>query len=211
MYLTSDQHYGHKNVIKYCRRPFAINMDDATMDEVLHMNEVMVANYNQTVGQDGYCLHVGDFSLALNHVDVYGPRLLGKKELVPGNHDWCHSVHSKKKQKTQQAMNCFINAGFMVMPETIILEHDGFKIKVCHLPYAEGEVDNAEYTVRYKEIRPIPEDEDFLICGHVHNNWKMKKTPSGKLMYNVGVDVHDFKPVHIEQIIKDVREFNEKG
>ncbi len=203
-FFTSDQHYGHKNCIKYCRRPFAVNMDDATVEEVNKMNEHMVRAYNETV-DGGRCFHVGDFSLALGWVDSYGPRLIGEKFLIPGNHDWCHPMH-----KMARAVARFTDAGFNVLDIQQIMMYNGMKIKVCHLPYWEESGDPA-YEGRYKELRPVPEDEDFLICGHVHNSWKIKKTPGGRLMYNVGVDVQDFKPISIDEIVKQVKDYREKN
>lgn len=41
VFFTSDQHYGHVNIIGYCGRPFA---------DVSAMNEAMVARHNATVG-----------------------------------------------------------------------------------------------------------------------------------------------------------------
>lgn len=207
-FFTSDQHYGHKNVIKYCRRPFAANMDDATVEEVNKMNEHMVQAYNDTVA-GGRAFHIGDFSLALGWVDKYGPRLIGEKFLVPGNHDWCHPMHSKKAQKMARAVARFTDAGFKMLDIQEDMVYDSFKIKVCHLPYWIETAD-AEYEGRFKEWRPRIGNEDILICGHVHNAWKMRRMTDGTMMYNVGVDVHGFKPISIEEIVKDVKEYNEE-
>lgn len=38
---------------------------------------------------------------------------------------------------------------------------------------------------------------DFYLVGHVHTNWKFQER-----MCNVGVDVWDFYPVHLKQILK---------
>jgi len=181
-------------------------MDDPTYDEVLKMNEHMVTMYNEVIGEKGYCITVGDFSLGMNAIDDYAYRLIGRKELVPGNHDMCHPMHIRKLQKVQKTKGCFKAGGFKVLDPQIKLEINGMKIKVCHLPYWEESGDGG-YEGRFPDWRPVPEDEDFLICGHVHIAWGIKATKDGHVMYNVGVDVHDFKPVHIEQIIKEVKEF----
>ena len=41
------------------------------------------------------------------------------------------------------------------------------------------------------------------ICGHVHNHWKTHKS-HGKVCVNVGVDVWDFRPIDIQDILKAV-------
>ena len=43
-WYTSDHHFGHRNIIGYCDRPFA------DTDE---MNAAMVARWNDGVGEDG--------------------------------------------------------------------------------------------------------------------------------------------------------------
>lgn len=207
-FFTSDQHYGHKNCIKYCRRPFAANMDFPTPEEVTTMNEFMVKAYNEVV--DGRrCFHVGDFSLALGWVDSYGPRLIGEKLLIPGNHDWCHPMYIRKKQKIEAARRRFTNVGFNILDTTVNMMYDGLKFKVSHLPYwgIPESVEDDGYKGRYKELRPVVEDEDVLICGHVHNAWKIRRLPDGTFMYNVGVDQHDFKPVSIKDIVRSIKEF----
>jgi calcineurin-like phosphoesterase family protein len=41
------------------------------------------------------------------------------------------------------------------------------------------------------------ENFDLALTGHVHNIWKFKK-----YIINVGVDVWDYYPVHMKQILK---------
>ena len=54
-WFTSDLHFGHKNVITYCDRPWA------TVEE---MNEALIKIWNDTVHPKDtvYCL--GDFSMS---------------------------------------------------------------------------------------------------------------------------------------------------
>ncbi len=37
--------------------------------------------------------------------------------------------------------------------------------------------------------------------GHVHGLWKVKKLKKGNILVNVGVDVWDFKPININEIL----------
>lgn len=82
IYFTSDPHYGHANVIRYCARPFR---------DVQEMNEALINNWNSVVTQDDTVYVLGDFSLGFSEVERYSSRLLGKKFLIPGNHDKLHS------------------------------------------------------------------------------------------------------------------------
>jgi calcineurin-like phosphoesterase family protein len=47
---------------------------------------------------------------------------------------------------------------------------------------------------------------DLAFVGHVHHNWKFKKN-----MVNVGVDVWDFYPVDIKQILKAYGKWESEG
>lgn len=83
IWLTSDTHYGHSNIIKYCFRPFK---------DVKHMDRELQARHAVTVGDDDFLVHLGDVSLVGNpEKDATITRILsslkGRKILVKGNHD----------------------------------------------------------------------------------------------------------------------------
>ena len=54
VFFTSDTHFYHGNIIRFCNRPFK----DAEM-----MNETIISNWNNTIGQDDIVFHLGDFCL----------------------------------------------------------------------------------------------------------------------------------------------------
>jgi calcineurin-like phosphoesterase family protein len=86
MWFTSDEHYSHENIIKYCDRPF---------DSVTEMNEAMIANHNLKVGDDDIVYHLGDlhFGKWRDFAANIAPRLRGAKHfLILGNHD--PSIHA---------------------------------------------------------------------------------------------------------------------
>lgn len=80
-FLTADTHFGHANIIRFCKRPFA-SVDD--------MKEQLVRNWNSVVKSDRDLVwHVGDFGMSLPDKDMaelFGA-LNGRKRLVIGNHD----------------------------------------------------------------------------------------------------------------------------
>lgn len=78
IWFTSDTHYGHANVIKYCDRPFA---------DVHEMNEALIENFNECVRPGDTVFHLGDFSF-LRDPGVIRRRLNGNLHLIAGNHDW---------------------------------------------------------------------------------------------------------------------------
>jgi len=183
IFFTSDQHYYHTNIIKFCNRPFA------TVEE---MNEKMVYNWNSIVKPEDsvYCL--GDFSMAFRSVELFSSRLMGKKFLIPGNHDFCHSVHKKSRHPENQKkwIKEYEKNGWIVLPEQMKFDIDGITVNLCHMPYIEDHTGE----VRYEKNRPV-DDGNWLLHGHIHEKWKIKNK-----MINVGVDIWDFKPVSLDQI-----------
>lgn len=75
-YVASDTHFGHKNIIKYCNRPF---------QSVSDMNAHMMSQWNLTVKDDDDIYFLGDFSFGDGH--TFFDKLSGRKHLVKGNHD----------------------------------------------------------------------------------------------------------------------------
>lgn len=191
IFFTSDHHFGHQNVIAYCSRPFA------TTDE---MNEYMVKVWNETVRPEDIVYYVGDFSLSKTMMQLYLPRLNGlKKYLVAGNHDHCHPVHYKKEAKGERMRELYTASGF----DDIWLDLGfqfvtGPRFRVCHFPYGGDDPKNERtYLDQYR-----PKDNgEWLIHGHVHEKWKVRDR-----QINVGVDVWNFRPVSIDDIVEIVNQ-----
>jgi calcineurin-like phosphoesterase family protein len=76
IWVISDTHFNHKNIIKYCDRPFK------SADE---MNETLIENWNNTVKDGDIVYHLGDVFMGGDPELLY--RLKGRKRLVVGNHD----------------------------------------------------------------------------------------------------------------------------
>lgn len=182
IFFTSDQHFYHENIIRYCKRPFK---------DAPHMNEEMVRIFNELVGPGDVVYHLGDFSMALRPVELYLPRMNGEHHLIAGNHDHVHPVHHKNRvDKVERATKVYQDSGFKSIALEGSIEIAGQTVKLHHMPYS-GDSGEGE---RYTQWRPKNEG-GWLLHGHVHDNWKLK----GKQI-NVGVDVWDFKPVPIKAI-----------
>ena len=78
-FFTSDTHFNHANIIRFCNRPFK---------DVEQMNEVMITNWNNAISKDDTVFHLGDFCLggAAEWTKILD-RLNGKIYLIMGNHD----------------------------------------------------------------------------------------------------------------------------
>jgi len=76
-WFTSDTHFGHANIIRYCKRPFA------TVEE---MDEALIANINAKVKPDDRLYHLGDF--AKQNISYYRNAINCKNVMIIlGNHD----------------------------------------------------------------------------------------------------------------------------
>lgn len=80
IWFTSDTHFGHENILKYCDRPF---------DSVEEMNEQMIDNWNSVINNKTVVYHLGDFAYrnSVEECKEILDRLKGKIHLIKGNHD----------------------------------------------------------------------------------------------------------------------------
>ncbi len=175
-FLTSDTHFGHKNIIDYCDRPYT------TLDghpDVWAMNRDLIARWNAVVGVDDEVLHLGDFAMG-NKNDWAQIRLSlnGSIVLIKGNHD----------NKTHL---------WMLPGDTMVKSLIRNNVFMAHIPPGESEYDK----VRNRELVPekVPPGTTVMLCGHVHNLWAEKQMGELRVV-NVGVDVRGFRPIKPEEI-----------
>lgn len=79
VWFTSDTHFFHENILKFCNRPFR---------NVEHMNECLIEAWNSLIGPDDTVFHLGDFCWggSANWTSIL-QRLNGHIHLIIGNHD----------------------------------------------------------------------------------------------------------------------------
>lgn len=198
IFFTSDTHYGHANVIKYCNRPFR---------DIVEMREVLINSWNAAVGPADLVYHLGDFSFHEREVATVLPRLNGRKILILGNHDKPHpSNKGRTPEKYLHWVSEYRKLGFQSVYTHLELDlPDTAKFLLCHLPYEDPEDVYQDGTARLTKYRP--KDEGLtLICGHVHERWLTKRTSNGTLMINVGVDAPGapwyMRPASIDEVLK---------
>lgn len=79
LYLISDTHFDHKNIIKYCNRPF---------NSLSEMDSQLRQNWNEIVSEEDIVLFGGDLAMARSSVALdYADELSGTLIFIKGNHD----------------------------------------------------------------------------------------------------------------------------
>lgn len=141
IYVASDTHFGHANIIRYCNRPFA---------DVEEMDKALVENWNSIVKPEDTVIHVGDFAFVRKDYsklkDILDS-LRGNKILIRGNHDYSPEVMQK--------------AGFSFVAESCTIVNNDVKYLFTHYP-----IDSE--SARLSILDEI--GADFHIHGHVHNH-----------------------------------------
>lgn len=79
VYFISDTHFFHKNILKYCERPFK---------DIDEMSEILIKNWNETIKKEDTVFFLGDLFLGKQDVGKeLVKQLNGNKILIIGNHD----------------------------------------------------------------------------------------------------------------------------
>jgi len=86
IYFTSDHHFGHKNIIKACNRPFY---------SVDQMDKELIKRWNEVVKEDDIVYYLGDFTLKSNP-SIYLKQLKGNIKFIDNSQ---HHDHWQKKYR----------------------------------------------------------------------------------------------------------------
>ena len=81
IFFSSDQHFGHRNVLRFCARPYETEKE---------MGLALIDNWNSVVSNDDIVVTLGDFSWFndSHSIKKLMEKLNGKEiYLVLGNHD----------------------------------------------------------------------------------------------------------------------------
>lgn len=173
IWLTSDLHLNHKNVIEYNNRPFS------SVDE---MNEKLIRNWNETVPEDGIVFDLGDLCFGGSSVwNELIPQLHGKHYLILGNHDFKNYRDGYSKY-------------FELVTQQMYIQVDGISVYLNHFPFlcfggAYREQHNVYaihgHTHFRKNINILEYNKDIKrIIDFAF--------PS---QYDVGVDFNNYKPI----------------
>lgn len=120
IFITSDTHFHHRNILDFEDRPFN------TLDD---MHKGMIDAWNSVVGKHDIVYHLGDFSLGkpADWVDILD-QLKGNFILIDGNHD-------KDKTVRKVMIDGYIGERYQV---GTTIKVDGMKLNLTHYPLDIG-------------------------------------------------------------------------
>ena len=180
LYFTSDTHFHHANILRFCNRPFS---------SIEEHDEELIRRWNEKVPENGIVFHLGDFAFAssqyINHII---DRLNGKIFLIIGNHDWRNVVkqHSTRFELMTQQLN------LKIANQHIILNHYPF------LCYSGVYHKNPSWQL-YGHVHSGP-----LSTQGLDNS---RLTMCYSTQYDVGVDNNNFTPISFYEL-KEIKTNN---
>lgn len=122
LFITADEHYYHKNVIKYLNRPF---------DDVDHMNSTIIDNHNSVVSANDHVIHIGDCCLSR---DV--PRFFGILARLNGIHYMMDGSHDDVLETVENTGLLSLDKPYTLLPKLFEFKYNGHKIVLCHYAMA---------------------------------------------------------------------------
>ena len=170
IFFTSDTHFGHKNILHLVDRE--TRMGVSTIEE---HDTKLIELWNSVVGEKDDVYHLGDFGLTNRKgVERVMNEVNGNVHLILGNHQ---SVKGGLRDR-------------------FVWVRDYYKLKVPdeEHPRGEQEVILFHYPIAIWDKR---HHGAWHLHGHCHGSFP---SGDGQPRLDVGVDVHDFKPISYEQV-----------
>ena len=170
IYLTSDNHFSHQHIIKFCDRPF---------NNVEEMNQKLIENWNNKVPTDGLVFHLGDFAWGGGYEawKKIRDQLNGNIILIKGNHEL-----KNLPQKGEEL--------FEYVTWQMLVEIEGRKIWLNHFPFLC-------YSGVYRDQKGLVY-QAYGHC-HSGPNKTGKDLPrlihTFPTQYDVGVDNNNYEPI----------------
>ena len=186
-FATSDMHFGHRNIIRYCNRPFT---DKEAMDTYL-INE-----WNRRVGEEDTTYFVGDLALGATDGDIAQKlrQLNGQIKIILGNHDMPEPKHGNSGLE-KVISDYHLHDKVEILPLMIMLRLGGVSFVMCHHPM-EKWMDDRRGAVH--------------LHGHEHTEYDKRVALRARRAkkFDIGVDMYG-GPVEITADLKHIN--NPKG
>jgi calcineurin-like phosphoesterase family protein len=184
LFFTSDTHYAHSNICSATTNWTESSNLTRQFDSLDHMNDTIVNNINNMVGEDDILIHLGDFSFGgFDKIGEFRSRILCKNiHLVLGNHD--HHIERNKEgvQSLFSSVQDYLRLEVRKPVSKTMMERFTF---VCmHYPIASWHDMNQGV---------------IHLHGHVHLPSHLR-IAAGKAM-DVGVDGNNLEPISLDEVL----------
>lgn len=170
VWFTSDLHFWHKNICKYCNRPYN------TIEE---MNQGIIDNWNSVVKDDDIVYLLGDMGFCgIEKLRSLISQLKGHIRLVQGNHD------------SDKVVNRLIEEGLIEGVATLCYititgdeECPDQELTLCHFPMIDWANKERGAWMIHGHQHQLPNTPS---CSYAH--------------WDVGLDKNNMMPVSFEQL-----------
>lgn len=184
IFFVSDTHYGHSNIIGFCKRPF---------ENVEEMDKKLIDNWNNKVPKDGIVFHLGDFAWGgFNFWKKIREQLNGDIILIKGNHDI--------KNLTPQAVGSFKH-----VTQQMRIEVEGRKVWLNHFPLLC-------YSGTYRDFNGLEYNlfGHVHLSNHKERNTGRDCDRCFQMLfptqYDVGVDFNEFAPISWKEVDNKIKQ-----
>jgi calcineurin-like phosphoesterase family protein len=189
LFFTSDTHYSHSNI---CSATTNWSVNDGyarKFDSLQDMNQRLVDNINNMVGEDDILIHLGDFSFGgFDKIEEFRSQINCKNiHLVLGNHD--HHIERNKEgvQRLFSSVQHYMNLDLRRPINKATTEK--FRFILMHFPIASWDSMNQGV---------------IHLHGHVHLPSHLR-IAEGKAM-DVGVDGNGLEPISLDEIVEIMKD-----
>lgn len=187
IFISSDIHFHHRNILKHCPERQAI-CGAKDENDVETWDKWMVEKWNTIIGKKDIVYILGDFIFGSQEsARKLLDKLHGKKFLILGNHDkGVDKLENYFEQITQQKLVTFKKSNFDFLDED-------FQIFMCHYPMVTWA--SKHYGV-------------INAHGHCHGRLDDYNEASTDLRVDVGIDgkLANFNLITLEQLYRYFKE-----
>lgn len=194
IWFISDTHFNHANILTF-RHGENGPLIRPGFENVEHMNETMIENWNKVVKAGDKVYHLGDVALG-NIRDFHRivSRLNGQLRLSIGNHDMFDMDDYLRFRKTEteaQTWEYTRPNGSVKIFERVMSWRQFRNMPIpfiaCHYPLHEDATYGRGGIV-------------FQVHGHIHERVVMKGNQPDPRYINVCVEKRNYTPIHIDEL-----------
>ena len=175
IYVISDCHFGHMQILKYCKRPFK---------DVEEMDAELIRRWNEVVLPSDTIYHIGDFKMGAtpDTFQPVGSRSITEKAFIDsivkqlnGNKIWLKGDHREPPNTVDNAK----------------LQYEGYNFVMVHEPE------------KAFDAGFVPSACNWLLHGHKHNH-ELQDFPffnRRKHRFNVSAELINYRPVPLATLV----------